>query len=738
MTHSLKTQPRLFRVLAAAFAAGALFCGAAAAQDVPITLVYQGTLTDLADAAIDDERAVTFRLYDAPDGGEPVWSERHPAVDVVGGQFTATLGQRTPIPPELGPAPTLFLSLQVEGDEEFAPRMPVGAALRAQWANRAGQADDVEGRHIHPSAITIGEVPIVDDAGRWVGPRDGFGGAGPQGDPGPQGVGGPDGPIGPQGPAGPQGESGVAGPAGPEGAAGPAGSAGPQGAPGDPGPAGVQGAQGPIGAAGLVGADGPRGPAGANGADGASGADGENGENGADGADGENGADGAMGPMGPIGMAPMHVWDGTTLRFALPDGNLADGVDLIGAAGAQGAAGAAGLAGAQGPAGVAGPAGAAGPQGSAGAQGVQGNPGPAGAAGDRGPAGAQGAFGELGPQGVAGAGGPAGARGAQGERGLPADPADFTRDTDQDGFPDWVEVAAGTDHDDINSRPADADNDGIADFFGGQPGGPGGDGAPIRYLDMAAGDTASCGLDVSGSIRCWGQGLYGEATPPAGTFTQVTLTDHYACGLRDDGEVVCWGGVQARAHVDPPAGAFIFVDAGRDWACGLRPAGTIECWGRAAEPPAGTYRHLSVGVSTACAIDDAGVTVCWGSNNFDQAEPPAGVEFVQVEAGNEISCGLRTDTATMECWGASSNEDNGRTPAGGTFIAFELNWDFNSAACGWRADGTVRCWGNRPGGIFPDRGVRQIAMGHNHACAIYLDGEAYCWGSNSSGQTDIP
>ena len=118
------------RLLAAAFAAGFIFCGAALAQDVPITLVYQGTLTDLADAAIDGERAVTFRIYDAADAGEAIWSERHPAVDVVGGQFTATLGQRTPIPPELGPAPTLFLGLQVEGDEEFTPRMPVGAALR--------------------------------------------------------------------------------------------------------------------------------------------------------------------------------------------------------------------------------------------------------------------------------------------------------------------------------------------------------------------------------------------------------------------------------------------------------------------------------------------------------------------------------------------------------------------------------------------------------------------------------
>lgn len=276
-----------------------------------------------------------------------------------------------------------------------------------------------------------------------------------------------------------------------------------------------------------------------------------------------------------------------------------------------------------------------------------------------------------------------------------------------------------------------------ADFFGGQPGSV--NSAPTRYLDIAAGSTATCAIDLAGDLRCWGRGNEGEATPPAGTFSQISMYARYACGLRDDGTIACWGGQDRQAHVDPPGGAFITVDAGGDWACGLRPAGTIECWGRApAAPPAGSYRHLTVGLQNACAIADDGTVACWGNNRYGQGDPPAGVEFLSVETGYETSCGLRADTNTVQCWGAGPGEDSSATPAGGTFVGFELNWDFTTLGCGWRADGTLRCWGDRPTDTYPSRPVREISVGEDHACALYLNGEAYCWGDDRYGQSTVP
>ncbi len=60
---------------------------------------------------------------------------RAASLGVLEGAFTAVLGQHEPFP-AFEPEARLYLGVQVEGDEELEPRMPVGAALRAQWAAR--------------------------------------------------------------------------------------------------------------------------------------------------------------------------------------------------------------------------------------------------------------------------------------------------------------------------------------------------------------------------------------------------------------------------------------------------------------------------------------------------------------------------------------------------------------------------------------------------------------------------
>lgn len=269
-------------------AAALLFALPAAAQD--ITLTYQGELTDLADAPFEGTQTLVFRLYDAESGGQEVWAERHEDVAVLAGQFAVVLGSQQPWPADLPDA--LWLGVQAEGDVEFEPRMQVGGALRARWAAEAAQAFDVAGRHIHPAAVSIGERPVIDAEGRWVGPTENFGGVGPRGPqgeagpPGPAGAAGPAGDVGPRGPQGPAGAEGAVGPVGPAGAAGaegavgprgpqgPAGVEGPAGPRGDVGPAG---GQGPAGIAGVAGPEGPRGPA------------------------GDVGPAGPAGPVGPVG-----------------------------------------------------------------------------------------------------------------------------------------------------------------------------------------------------------------------------------------------------------------------------------------------------------------------------------------------------------------------------------------------------------------------------------------------------
>ena len=49
------------------------------------------------------------------------------------------------------------------------------------------------------------------------------------------------------------------------------------------------------------------------------------------------------------------------------------------------------------------------------------------------------------------------------------------------------------------------------------------------------------GLRSDGSVTCWGDNWAGQATPPGGSFTQVSAGGGHSCGLRSDGSVICWG-----------------------------------------------------------------------------------------------------------------------------------------------------------------------------------------------------
>jgi alpha-tubulin suppressor-like RCC1 family protein len=282
----------------------------------------------------------------------------------------------------------------------------------------------------------------------------------------------------------------------------------------------------------------------------------------------------------------------------------------------------------------------------------------------------------------------------------------------------------------------------------------------------------------------------GEATE-LGALDQVALGGRHACGRRG-GEVRCWGN-NDRHQVAPGDGdaltpgprqvadATAVATLART-SCALGADGRVTCWGlnRAGELGASTLarpatpvavpgliaRALWAGAHVACAESAGGVLTCWGDDTDGglgrgtqsiatsprQVAAELGVTFVEVAVSGETICATTTDGDAW-CWGDNDAGAVGNGSLDGA-AAPHLTFDGTVAApltglvaagglfCGRDPTGLV-CWGSGypgddTGGVHttPVRtvsGVRTIALGHDHGCAIVGDALS-CWGENYLGQ----
>ena len=239
-------------------ALGALASGQAAA-DVPDLLTEQGRLTDSSGNPVQGTEGITFVIYDAPTGGNALWTEIQ-SVTLDEGYFSAVLGQTTTIPATVWSGATRYLGMKIGSDPEMTPRQSIESVPYAIVSTNA--IGDIT-----PHSVSVGGGVVIDSTGKWVGPPSGLAG-----------------PTGPSGATGATGATGLTGPTGPAGATGATGATGTPGI----GTPGVTGSTGPTGPQGDAGAQGPTGPTGATGAQGDA---------------------GAIGPTGPTGASPIITMD---------------------------------------------------------------------------------------------------------------------------------------------------------------------------------------------------------------------------------------------------------------------------------------------------------------------------------------------------------------------------------------------------------------------------------------------
>lgn len=249
-------------------------------------------------------------------------------------------------------------------------------------------------------------------------------------------------------------------------------------------------------------------------------------------------------------------------------------------------------------------------------------------------------------------------------------------------------------------------------------------------LQIEAGDQHTCALLSSGNVKCWGFGQYlgngntsniGDNEFPSaggfvqlgGTATQISVGDTHSCALMNTGSVRCWGNgtygqlgypgisqVGSTVGIIPDinlGGTAIQISAGGKHTCALLDTGAVRCWGQ------GQYGQIGYG----------------NINNIGDNEDPStagdvdvGGNVVQISTGFEHTCAL-LDTGFVRCWGSNAQGRLGYGNVGNI-------GDYEQPSS--------------VGDVVLDTPVSQVTCGYAQTCVLLTNGNVRCWGFGSRGQ----
>jgi len=247
--------------------------------------------------------------------------------------------------------------------------------------------------------------------------------------------------------------------------------------------------------------------------------------------------------------------------------------------------------------------------------------------------------------------------------------------------------------------------------------------------------------------------------------------------------------VDARDDAGRPPGAALVVASNHfasDW-CAVTVGGDVECWGgndngelgdgttRASATPVkvkglgAPAAYVSMGVVTVCALTRKGGVYCWGQGSAGElgngakttlstsAVRVSGLEsgVTALSAGDLTACAVKD--GAVWCWGSTGLLGTGQASAavvpvqvpglesGVTSVSVG---DFTACAV---KNGGLMCWGgfDGSGGLGNNtlkgsltpvpvptlaRGVADVSVGYNFACALTTGGGVLCWGYGAAGE----
>lgn len=194
----------------------------------------------------------------------------------------------------------------------------------------------------------------------------------------------------------------------------------------------------------------------------------------------------------------------------------------------------------------------------------------------------------------------------------------------------------------------------------------------------------------------------------------------------------------------------------------------MEKTGIQVQKSANDVKQLAAGGATSCQITDEGAVQCWGqlAGGVEKSNVPKTVEGLSegvtaISLGNKYSsyaCALLKN-GRLKCWGNNSSGQLGdgtlqsRSMPQNVLALDEIVTAISTGmdhACALLITGGVKCWGSNYYGQLGQKnislsalpievtglkeGVKAIAVGGGHNCALLQSGQIKCWGSNYYGQ----